>query len=96
MSGSLARKLLLSLSMSAMRPVHLLMCATVLQVHLINGYDADETIRVLESSVRPETFREVGGATLDKGNDIGTSDTLDGFALCTRFKLRIMGSQGTC
>ena len=79
-----------------MRPVHLLMCATISQIHLINGYDADETITVLENSVGPETFRVVGGATLDKGNDIGTSETLDGFALCTRFRLKIMGSQGTC
>ena len=74
-----------------MGPIHLLMCAIFLQV---NGYEGDETIKVLENTIEPETFKMVGGATLNKSDFIGTSESLDGFALCVRFKLKVMGSQG--
>ena len=69
------------------------MCTLLLQVHVINGQD---TIRVLENTVGPETFGIVGGATLAKMVGVtGTSDVLEGFAMCARFKLKILGAQGT-
>ena len=57
--------------------------------------DGEETIKVLENAVGIETFSVVGGATLDRGSVItGTSAVLDGFAICTRFKLKVLGAQG--
>ena len=71
-----------------MRPRHLYVCAMLLQVRAING---QKTIRVLENTVGPETFGVVGGATLVKGDVIGTSDVvLEGFAVCARFKVAIL------
>ena len=64
------------------------MCAMLLQIHAIKG---KATIRVLENTVDPEAFGVVGGATLDKIGLTGTSDVLDGFAMCSRFKLKILG-----
>ena len=74
-----------------MRPRHLhYLLAMFLQVHAIIR---NETIKGLENMVGPEAFSIVGGAALDKGGGTGTSDILEGFALCARFKLKILGAQ---
>ena len=70
-----------------MRPWHSYICAMLLQVLAING---QKTIRVLENTIGPETFGVVGGATLVKGDVTITSDVLEGFAMCARFKVIIL------
>ena len=49
-------------------------------------------LKVFESTVKIEEFGVISGATLSKGNTAGNPDILDGFTICGRFKLKIMGS----
>ena len=72
---------------------YMLICVLYVCVHLTNG---DNAIKVLENTVGPETFNIVGGATLVEDDVVtDTSLILEGFAICARFKLKIIGAPVT-
>ena len=49
-------------------------------------------MRVFESTVKAGEFGVISGARLSRGSVDGDSSILDGFTVCVRFKLKIMGS----
>ena len=58
---------------------------------LINAVHSQK-LKVFQSTVKIEEFGVISGATLSKGSTAGNSNILDGFTICGRFKLKIMGS----
>ena len=49
-------------------------------------------MKVLESTVKAGEFGRISGARLTRGSVAGGSSVLEGFTVCARFKLKIMGS----
>ena len=58
----------------------------------LSALEGKQTMKVLESTVNAGEFGVISGARLSKGSVDGDSTILDGFTVCARFKLKIMGS----
>ena len=56
------------------------------------GIDGQNTMKVLESTVKAGEFGIISGARLSKSSVVGDSTILVGFTICARFKLKIKGS----
>ena len=71
-------------------------CSSILRLFFFCLYlstvEGQETMKVLESTVKAGEFGVISGARLSKGSVVGDSTILEGFTICARFKLRIMGS----
>ena len=59
---------------------------------VVIGQQHQRTMKVLESTVKAGEFGRISGARLTRGSVVGDSALLDGFTICARFKLKIMGS----
>ena len=61
-------------------------------ISAVIGEHHQRTMKVLESTVKAGEFGRISGARLTRGSVAGDSAILDGFTVCARFKLKIMGS----
>ena len=61
-------------------------------ISAVIGQQDQRTMKVLESTVKAGEFGRISGARLTRGSVAGDSAILDGFTVCSRFKLKIMGS----
>ena len=59
---------------------------------VVIGQQDQRTMKVLESTVKAGEFGRISGARLTRGSVAGDSAVLDGFTICARVKLKIMGS----